>query len=256
MKTRKALWTAVASGLAATCFVLPGCNPTSSPPESKVPDEPIYLRLEDFDFVITEPPLIGQEAIDAQRTWIERDLERTLAVDPDHPDVEQIRKALADLDWAERQLHWRISRGFTRPDGTYGGPYTEQDFWRALIEDWEMLGLTEEQVRAAEAHLDSLLAAKDSILADTVAATGGLLCRAAGYFALPLPLGDPRSCVRGAPTARTIPEMLSERPEMASEPRSRLVAASQPARYSAQSSMSRRLRSNRSVRMYAASTLF
>jgi len=119
-----------------------------------------------------------------------------------------------------------------------------------------MLGLTEEQVRAAEAHLDSLLAAKDSILADTVAATGGLLCRAAGYFALPLPLGDPRSCVRGAPTARTIPEMLSERPEMASEPRSRLVAASQPARYSAQSSMSRRLRSNRSVRMYAASTLF
>ena len=198
-----ALWKAVASGLAAICLLLVGCSPTSSPPESVAPDEPIYLRLEDFDFVITEPPLIGQALIDAERAETEKDLDMTLAVDPDHPGVEQIRKALADLDWRERQLHWRISRGFTRPDGTYGAPRTEEEFWRAFIEDWEMLGLTEEQVRAAEAHLDSILAAKDSILPDTtVAATGGSPCRAADS-ALPLPLGDPRSCVRGDPAART-----------------------------------------------------
>lgn len=166
MKTRNLLSKAVPSGLAAACFVLAGCSPTSSPPGSMAPDEPIYLAPEDFDFVITEPPLIGQERIDHLRAEMEGDLEMTLAVDPDHPGAKQLRNALADLDWEERQLHWRISRGFTRPDGTYGRPRTEEEFWRALIEDWEMLGLSEEQVRAAEAHLDS-------ILADTTAAASG-----------------------------------------------------------------------------------
>ena len=174
METRKTFWKVVASGLAATCLVLAGCSSTSSPSASIAPDEPVYLGPEDFDSVITEPPLIGQERIDYLRAEMQRDLEMTLAVAPDHPGVEQIRQALADLDWEERQLHWRISRGFTRPDGTYGAPRTDEEFWRAFIEDWEMLGLTEEQVRAAEAHLNSILAAKDSILADTtVAASGG-----------------------------------------------------------------------------------
>lgn len=203
MKTRKTLWKAVASGLAATCLVLAGCSSASSPPESMAPDGPIYLAPEDFDSVITHPPLIGQARIDYLRAKMEQDLEMTLAVDPNHPGIQQIRRALADLDWEERQLHWSIARGFTRPDGVWNTDYTEEEFWWAFVEDWKMLGLTEEQVRAAEAHLDSILAAKDSILTDTtVASTGSSLCRAA-VSALPLPLGDPRSCVRGDPAART-----------------------------------------------------
>lgn len=174
MKTRKPLWKAVASGLVAACLVLAGCSATSSAPESMAPDEPIYLAPEDFDYIVAEPPLIGQESINYRRAEMHRDLEMTLAVDPDHPGVEQIRKALADLDWEERQLHWSIARGFTRSDGVWNTDYTEEEFWRAFIEDWEMLELTDEQVRAAEAHLDSILAAKDSLSADTtVAAYGG-----------------------------------------------------------------------------------
>lgn len=174
MKTRKIPWKAIASGLAATCVVLAGCRSTSAPPESMVPDEPIYLGPEDFDSVIAEPTLIGQERIDYLRAEMHEDLEMTLAVDPDHPGVEQIRRALADLDREEREFHWRVSKGFTRPDGVWNTTYTEEEFWRAIIEDWEILELTEEQVRAAEAHLESILAAKDSLLADTtVAASGG-----------------------------------------------------------------------------------
>ncbi len=86
---------------------------------ASAPDEPIYLRLEDFDLVSTDV-LIGQERIDFLRAEAEKDLEATVAVDPNHPGIDQIRRALADLAWEERQLHWRIERGFTRPDGHLG----------------------------------------------------------------------------------------------------------------------------------------
>ena len=78
---------------------------------------------------------------------------------------------------------------------------------------------------------------------------------------LPVPLGNPRSSILGHPTARTIPETPRKSPETASEPvaercgtRGQVsMPASRPSRYRAQSSMSRRRRSNRSVRRYAAS---
>lgn len=193
MKTRTTLWKAVESGLAATCLVLAGCSSASSPPESMAPGGTIYLAPEDFDFVITQPPLIGQARIAFLRAKMEQDLEMTLAVDPNHPGIQQIRRALADLDWEERQLDWRISRGFTRPGGVWNTDYTAEEFWRAFIEDWEMLELTEEQVRAAEAHLNSILAAKDSLSADTTAAaTGRPGSAAAPFSALALPSSTPR----------------------------------------------------------------
>jgi len=65
---------------------------------------------------------------------------------------------------------------------------------------------------------------------------------------LPVPLGDLSSSILRNPVARTIPEMRRESPDTASEPRSRLGAASQSARYSAQASMTSRLRSSRSER--------
>lgn len=149
---RIAVWTAVASGLAATCLVLLGRGSTASHPEPTVSNEPIYLHLEDFDLVNTEV-LIGQERMDARRAQAQQDLEKMLAVDPDHPGVEQIRKALADLDREERQLHWRISRGFTRPDGVWNTDYTQEEYLRAMIEDRELLGLTDERVREIEAFI-------------------------------------------------------------------------------------------------------
>ena len=78
---------------------------------------------------------------------------------------------------------------------------------------------------------------------------------------LPVPLGNPRSSILGHPTARTIPETPRKSPETVSEPVAERcgtqgqvsMPASRPSRYRAQSSMSRRRRSNRSVRRYAAS---
>ena len=87
---------------------------------------------------------------------------------------------------------------------------------------------------------------------------------ARSYSGLPLPLGDRRSSLSGDPTARSFPELPPDPPETASEPVAEKAATSvqvpahalRPARYPAQSSISRRRRSNRSVRRYAASTLF
>lgn len=163
----------VAAGILAACS-----SPSVEPPPT------VHLAPHDFELVSSEV-LIGQDAIDSQRAQIERDLERVLAIDPDHSAVAKIRQALADLEWEERQLHWRISRGFTNPDGTAGdGPQTLEEFWRAFIEDREMLQLTDSQVRAAEAHLTRILrdAAADtdgSGNADTLAVSavgGSVLC--------------------------------------------------------------------------------
>lgn len=138
------------------------CSPS---PSLEPPSEPIYLDFDDFDFVITGPPLIGQDAIDSRRAWIERDIERMLAEDQDHPGIEESRKALAELQWHERWFHWRVAHGFTNPDGTYI-PRTEEEFWRTVIESPEMLKLTDEQLEAAEAHYLSILA-RDTVAQDT-----------------------------------------------------------------------------------------
>ncbi len=164
MKTRTILplSSVVAAMFLAACSSSPSMEPLS---------EPIYLDLDDFELV-SHDVLIGQEGIDFERAWIERDLERMLAEDPDHPDVEQIRKALADLERRERWFHWRVAHGFTNPDGTYIDGRTEEEFWRAVIESPEMLELTDEQLKAAEAHYLSILA-RDTVGRDTTVAASG-----------------------------------------------------------------------------------
>ena len=83
------------------------------------------------------------------------------------------------------------------------------------------------------------------------------LCRAL-IFPLPLPLGNPRSSLRrfhGPYLPRNAPSSPRERPLSPSGVSGQISApALRSARYSAQSSISRRRRSNRSVRRYAAST--
>ncbi len=65
----------------------------------------------------------------------------------------------------------------------------------------------------------------------TSLARAAALCRSP-LFALPLPLGNPRSSISGDPSARRLPEMPPGHPETASEPvaRSDQVSALRPAR--------------------------
>lgn len=157
MKTRTVL--SLSSAVAA--MVLAACSPS---PSLEPPSEPIYLDLEDFE-PVSHDALIGQDAIDSRRAWIESDIERMMAEDPDHPGIEESRKALAELEWHERWFHWRVAHGFTNPDGTYI-PRTEEEFWRTVIESPAMLELTDEQLKAAEAHYLSIRA-RDTVAQDT-----------------------------------------------------------------------------------------
>ena len=81
-------------------------------------------------------------------------------------------------------------------------------------------------------------------------------CRAARIRPYPYPseTGVRRSCAILWPVQ--YPKCFEKAPKWPRSPVRGSLPCSQPARYSAQSSMSRRRRSNRSVRMYAASTLF
>ena len=96
--------------------------------------------------------LIGQDGIDFWRRITEKDLDAVLKADPNHPSADSIRKRLADLDWQERLLRFRIANGFHGP----GALYTEEEFYRRMIEEREMLQLTDEQVEAVRVHLDSI----------------------------------------------------------------------------------------------------
>ena len=138
-------------------------------------DQPVHIGLEELELV-DQTVLTGQDEIDFLRAKAERDLETVLAIDPDHPGAEQIRRALADLDWRERQLHWRIANGFEGPDAVY----TQEEFWRRMIEDRDLLELTDDAVRAIRARLDVLMRTDT-----TIAASGSgtdVVCTADAYL--------------------------------------------------------------------------
>ena len=155
MRTR-ALYVLVSAVCLVSPILVSGCRQR----QVESMDQPVHIGLDELELV-DQAVLTGQEEIDFLRAKAERDLEAVLAIDSGHLGATQIRGILADLDWRERQLHWRIANGFEGPEAAY----TPEEFWRQMIEDRETLRLSDEAVRAIQAHLQVLSKADTTIAA-------------------------------------------------------------------------------------------